>query len=110
KNGNETTPLAMATSDAMGNYTMTVATGGQPVDGFLKATAMSYMTIYEYPAGAYIADVMKADINMITQGNFNALSTIAGGNQMMGMGFVAAVVTDSTGKAVAGAAVATTPA
>jgi hypothetical protein len=35
---NESTPLAMATSDAQGNYTLSVMTNGTPLDGFLKAT------------------------------------------------------------------------
>src|SRR5687767_5912460 len=33
---NESTPIAMATSNAQGDYTLTVPTNGMPIDGFLK--------------------------------------------------------------------------
>src|SRR5207248_1347868 len=38
KSSNEATPVAMATTDAMGNFSITVMTNNMPLDGFLKAT------------------------------------------------------------------------
>src|SRR5213075_1134657 len=37
------TPVAMATSDAMGMYSMVITTNGKPLDGFLKATLSGYV-------------------------------------------------------------------
>src|SRR5258708_21768245 len=67
----DTTPLATATSDAMGKFTMTVPTGGQPIAWFIKSTATNYLDTYAYPTGAIVANVSGLNLNEITQGNFN---------------------------------------
>ena len=101
----DTTPLATATSDANGNWTMSVPTGGQPIDGFIKSTATNYMDTYAYPTGAIVADTTGVNLNEITAGNFGLLATFAGATQDSSKGVIALEVDDMMGNPVAGATV-----
>ena len=109
KSSDEATPLATATTDALGNYSVMVETHHQPIVGYVKATKSPYVDSYVYEAGAITAD-LKVDVNMISQGNFNLLSTFAGGNQMAGKGVIALGVLDASSMPVVGATVSSTPA
>src|SRR5678815_4586731 len=40
------TPIATATSDATGMYSMVITTNGKPLDGYLKATLATYLDTY----------------------------------------------------------------
>lgn len=106
----EATPIAMTTSDAMGNFTLTVPTGGVPIDGFVKATKASYLDLYLYPPAAWIADDMDAGINMMTPGNRDLLNSFASGGQMANKGMVGLAVFDSSGMPVSGATFTSAPA
>jgi hypothetical protein len=111
RNSNESTPVAMATSDASGNYSMTITTEGQALDGFLKATFGGYLDTYLYPPRAVDADFDGASINMITSGTLDLLAgLLCGDDQMTTTGVIAVLVADSTDTAVAGATVGTSPA
>jgi hypothetical protein len=101
----DTTPLAIGTSDAQGNYSIQVATGGAPIDGFVKSSATGYLDTYIYPAGAMDADVGSADANMVTQGNFNLLATFAGATQDGDKGLVVIEVIDQHQQTIGGATV-----
>jgi hypothetical protein len=107
----ESTPIATDTSDAQGAYSFTIETDGVPVDAYIRATMSgTYVDAYLYPPAPYSGDTPGNDANMITRANFDLLSTFAQGNQQPGMGFIAMAVVDTSGAAVAGATVASSPA
>ncbi len=107
---NETTPVAMATSDAQGNFTLTVMTNGMPLDGFLRATKSGYVDLYMYPTGPFAASTTDAGVNMMTPGNRDYLNNLAGGGQMGGKGLIGLQVRDASGNPVSGATISSTPA
>lgn len=113
ENSNETTPLAEATTNAQGNFTLVVNTGGVALNGFIKATKAGLKDTYLYPTGFIAGDLAMIPIQMLTQVNYDALSVLAQGNQLPGNGLIALQVLDGaalTSKPVAGAKVATNPA
>ena len=111
KNTNETTPVAMTTTDAAGHFTLMISTGGVALDGYLKATASGYMDTYLYPPGPVSMDLANASVNLLTQQNFNILAnTLCGANETAADGAIAVEVLDSANMDVSGATVASTPA
>src|SRR5687767_6784828 len=48
-NSADTTVVASAMTDAAGNYSLTIQTNGQALDGFLKATKAGLVDTYLYP-------------------------------------------------------------
>lgn len=108
RNADESTPIAMTTSDAQGNYTLVVQTMGESIDGFLKATKTGYLETYLYPPYPIAMDFNMASVIMVTQFTYDTLSNVAGGNQQPGNALVGLVVTDGTNP-VAGATVSSTP-
>lgn len=111
RNGDDTTVVAMTTTDAMGKYSLVVPTNGQPLDGYLKGTLATYMDTYLYPPAPVTADFAGASMNMITPGTLNLLaSLLCGATQQDTTGVVAAVVIDAAQMPVAGATTASTPA
>lgn len=110
RTNNDATPLAMATSDAQGKYTLSVTTGGMAIDGYIKASKSGYVDIYLYPAQPWFANDTDGSINMMTPGNKDLLNNFAGGNQMAGKGMIGMAVFDSAGNPVAGATVSSMPA
>lgn len=107
---NEATPIAMATTDAQGKYTIMAMTSGAPIDGFIKATKSGYVDLYMYPATPFIADEADAGVNMMTPSNKDFLNSLAGGNQMAGKGMIGLQIRDAGGNPVEGATVSSTPA
>lgn len=107
---NESTPVAMATSDAQGAFSISVTTMGMPLDGFLLATKSGYVDLYMYPTGAFTGNYTDADLNMITPGNMDFLNSLASGNQMAGKGLIGLAVLDAAGMPIEGAMVSSTPA
>ena len=110
KSSDETTPIAMGTSDAQGNYTLNVPTGGVPLDGYIKATKASFLDIYLYPPAAWVADDMDGGINMMSPGNRDLLDNFANGDQTDALGMIGLAVYDANGMPVAGATVSSSPA
>ncbi len=45
-----TTALDTTSSDGGGFYTLTIASGGTPVDGYVRVSKSGYLTTYGYPA------------------------------------------------------------
>jgi hypothetical protein len=107
---NETTPLAMATTNATGDFSMTLMTNGMPIDGYLLAKKGGYVDLYMYGTGPFTEDFTDANLNMITPGNKDFLSSLAGGMQMAGKGLIGLQVRDAQGNPVAGATVSSSPA
>jgi hypothetical protein len=108
RNANEATPIATTMTDAQGNYTLTVQTNGEALDGFLKATKAGYKTTYLYPPYPLTMDFANATVILVTPQTYDTLSTIAQGGQLPGEALVALIVTDGTNP-VAGATASSTP-
>jgi hypothetical protein len=109
KNSDENTPVAMTTTDAMGNYTLTIMTGGKPLDGFVKATKTGNADTYLYPPAPLVADFTNASINELDTNLFMTVAQTIGRGQA-GQGMIALEVFDTTMMPVAGVAVTSTPA
>lgn len=99
--------LGMATSGADGKYAFTVMTNGQVVDAYLTATASGYQAAATFPAAPFQADTTSADSNMVTTGNYQALTGFSG--QHTGKGFAVVEILDSNDMAVQGAVASSTP-
>jgi hypothetical protein len=111
RNGDDQTVVASATTDASGNYTITVMTNGMPLDGYLKGTKTDFLVTYLYPPYALTADFDGASVNMINQSTFDLLSnTLCQANQMPTNGAIGVLVVDAAEMPVAGAMISSSPA
>jgi hypothetical protein len=106
--GDETTPIAMTTTNAGGNYTLTIETGTVAIDGYLKATKAGLLDTYLYPPEPVYQDFDMASIVMATQANFDSMSTVAQGGQIPENGFIGLVVTNGSSP-VQGATISSEP-
>lgn len=105
----DTNPLAADTTETLGSYSFSFATGGAPVDGYIRATHSSHMTTYAYPAQPIARDTSQT-VFMPTPTEFNFLAQAAGVTPVAGDGFIGVVVRNCAGTPVAGATVSSTPA
>jgi hypothetical protein len=110
KSSDETNAVAMATTDAMGKYSLTITTNGAPLDGFVMATKSGYVDNYLYPPAPLIADFAQGSVNMLTPTTFGYLFSFSGVTQVPGNGQIALEVVDAAMATVAGAMVSSTPA
>ncbi len=104
------TPLATTTSAADGTYSLTLATSGTAIDGYLKGTSAGRIDTYLYPPAPLAADTTDATMLIVNQQTFGLLATLGGVTQDPAKGFIAMVVRDAAGDGVAGATVTVTPA
>ena len=100
--------LATATSGADGKYSLPVTTNGLVVDAYITATKSGYAPAATFPAAPFQADTSTADSNLVTSGNYAALSIFSG--QTTGMGFAVVAILDANQMPVQGATVSSTPA
>jgi hypothetical protein len=105
---NESAPLASTTTDASGNYTLMIATQGQPIDGYIKATMSGLVDTYVYPPVPMAKDQTNAVASMITTSNYNALVGFEGASASNGM-IILVVLDSSAANTIMGATVATSP-
>ncbi len=103
--GNDSTPVAMTTSDASGNYSLTISDA--TFDGYLKATKSGYTDTYVYPAEPWSADATVAP-SMLSSSTFSLLLTFSGADSSKGM--IIANITDAAGNPVSGAKISSSPA
>jgi hypothetical protein len=114
RNGDDATPVKVADpTDASGNFTLVIPTGGVALEGYLKATKAGLKDTYLYAPAPIAADTV-APINMLDPDTYGLLVTltIGAGNQMAGKGLIAMIVVDGTSATsmpVAGATVSITP-
>lgn len=109
RNSDENTPVATATTDTGGNYSLTIMTNGQALDGFLKGTLAGDLDTYLYPPAPLAADYAGAAINMVTESTVQTLSTVCGHGITESNGVLGVEVFDASMQPVAGAAITTTP-
>jgi hypothetical protein len=111
KNSDPNTAVATAVTDASGNYTMMIPTGGVAVDGYLKATLASFLDTYLYPPKALDADFNMASLNMVNDSTLSLLSgTLCGNAQDTAKGVIAMIVADPNMTPVKGATISSSPA
>ncbi len=111
-NSDENTVITMATTDAQGNYTLTVETDGNALDGFLKATANGVLVTYLYPPEPLAENFDGASINMISSNTLGLLTMplFCDEDQGPNNGLIAVLVYDSNDMPVAGAELSSSPA
>jgi hypothetical protein len=105
-----TDTLAADTSDTPGFYSLSIPTGGTPVDGFIRVTKSSYLPTYAYPSRPLAAPLTNNNVLAITSIEFGILGTAVDESQTAGNGFIGVVVKDCDGTPLAGATVQTNPA
>src|SRR5712691_5216894 len=105
----DTTTLVADTSNTPGFYSLSITTGGTPVNGYVRATDSAHITTYAYPAVPLAGDATE-NVLMITSSEFSFLAAAAGVNPVAGDGFIGIIVKDCAGTALAGATVSSSPA
>lgn len=107
------TMLGSATSDAAGAYSITVASSGAAIDGYLKATKATFKETYLYPPAPLSADLPGATVLLLTPSNWNLVNgVLLGETQAAGNAWIALLVLDNitVQTPIAGATISTTPA
>ena len=97
-------PIDSATTDAGGAFSMTVSTGGTPLDGYLKASKSGYIDTYAYPSAPLPASAIIS-VPVVTSGEFAILATQAGASPTAGKGSLGLRPVNCAGAAVTGATV-----
>jgi hypothetical protein len=102
------TALDSTTTPANGAYTITLTTGGIPLDGYIQVTQSGYLDTYGYPP-APLATSAQQSVLLLTSSEFNTLSGLAGATHTAGKSSIAVIVQNCDGTPVAGATVSSTP-
>ena len=103
--GNDGTPVATATSDGSGKFTIDLTTA--TFDGYLKATKSDYADTYFYPAHAW-SGATTVEPSLLSSSTYSLLDTFAGGDTSKGL--IIATITDGSGTPVSGAKITSSPA
>jgi hypothetical protein len=84
------TMLAMTTSDSMGNFTLSIATLGAPVDGYLRGTKSGYRETNVWPAVPWSASTNVGEVALLQPLTETLLAALVGISidQMKGQIFV----------------------
>lgn len=93
-----------ATTSASGTFTMSVSTGGVPLDGYLKASKSGYIDTYAYPSAPLPGDA-TISVPVVTSGEFAVLAAQASATPVAGKGSIGILAVNCTGAAVSGATV-----
>lgn len=105
-----TTAVATTTSDAQGNFTMTIMTGGTALQGYVKATFSGYLDTYLYPPTAVAADTTGVTVFMVDQSTLDTLSmSLCHDQQQATKGVIGVEVMDASKATVAGAVLTSQP-
>lgn len=92
------TALATVVSDGTGAFTTgNIATGGVPLDGFVRAMEPTYRTTYLYPPNLVTASLSMVPVIMISNSTFGLLEMFSGAQQDdANNGLLVIAVTDCT--------------
>jgi hypothetical protein len=108
------TAVTMTTTDASGNYMLTVNSPTTTLDGFLKATKTGNVDTYLEPPAPLTMDFMMASINELDTNLFAGLNGTGLGNSSCGNSATQALIVievfDTAMMPVAGVAVTSSPA
>jgi hypothetical protein len=99
--------LATTTSDAtQGTFTLsTVATGGTPLDAYIKAAKTGERTSYVYPPNAITADIAMIPVLMLSNAQLATLGLVLGASPNAADAIVVIVPVDCQNNPVMGATV-----
>jgi len=106
KTGTDT--LAADTSNTPGFYSLSITTGGTPVDGFLRISKSGYLTTYAYPSRPLAAND-TTNVLVITSQEFGLLHAAVGLSHTAGTGSIGVVVRNCAGTPLEGATVSSNP-
>jgi hypothetical protein len=102
-------PAAMTTTSSVANmigeYSVTVDSGGVPFDGYLRGKKTGLLDFYLYPGAPVVKNNDSAPLLMLTADNVNTLKSLAGAADTVNPGFVGLALLDCKGDAVRGAVV-----
>ncbi len=102
-------PVASTTSAAQGAFSLTVQTGGVPLDGYARLTKTGLRRTVVYPPAPLSASFAGLPAPMASQSTFGTLASLAGATQDdTTNGALLVLVTDCAGDAVDGAIVTAT--
>ena len=103
-----TDTLGVDTSSAPGRFSISVATGGTPVDGQLQLKKSGYLPTYAYPSRPMAAND-STNVLMLTSSELTGLSVAAGITLQAGKGLIGVIVEDCSGNTLAGATISSNP-
>jgi hypothetical protein len=103
-----TDTLAADTSDTPGAYSVSITTGGTPVNGYIRVTDSTHLTTYAYPA-VPLATSATQNVFMATATEFSFLALAADITPVAGDGFIGVIVRNCAGDPIAGASVTSSP-
>ncbi len=98
--------LLQVTSDANGQFSTQVPTGGRPIDGYLRASMgnSNYLVTYQYPSRPYDENG-NVSLLLITQQTMSLVGTVAGVNVDSTKAQVVVILVDCNGVPLAGGTV-----
>lgn len=109
----ELTPIAEATADDLGNFTLSIPTDGEPFDGYLLAHdefTQQQVDTYFYLPGPLSANASGFVVPLLSPYLMGLLVNDCNPDQAAGKGLIVAVATDSARKPVGGATFTSAPA
>jgi hypothetical protein len=106
----DTTHLAGDTTDTPGRYSLSILTGGLPVNGYVAISDSGHhLDTYAYPAVPLAADATE-NVLMISSAEVTLIGPVLGVTQDPANGLMVIVVENCAGQPISGATVTTTPA
>jgi hypothetical protein len=91
-------PIATATSDNNGAFSLPLTTGGTPIDGFIESSKAGHHTVRIYPPNPLIADQANLPALMLNNTAFGLIGMFAGTSPDAGI-----IILDCAGTPIAGA-------
>lgn len=89
------TPVASVVSDATGAFTTgNIATGGVPMDGYIRLAKSTYRTSYTYPPSPIVASLTDVPALLLSNSTFDQLAGVGGGQDDTLNGALFFAVTD----------------
>lgn len=95
-------------TDVNGDWSITAASGGIPVDGYVEARKATHRTTRVYPPSPLSANFTGVPILLLSNSNFSFVANFAGVTQMMTHGAIGLVAVDCANTPVQGATISVT--
>lgn len=97
-----------ATTDAQGAWTLTLATGGAPLDGYIEAAKEEHRTVRVYPPQPLTADQPNVPALLFSNTDFSVVVGGIGAEQSPENGTVGLVILDCASTPIGGATISVT--
>jgi hypothetical protein len=105
----EATAIGTATSDANGDFTVTISTGGVALTGYVKGTFSGHVDTYLYPAVPVAMDTAMVPLHLMTTTDYDAIYTFAQVSRSANTGLIVVEVTDASTMPVEGVTISSSP-